>query len=113
MDVTHLVGVHEAGIAHHVAAVRQVDGQNGAAAMLNRAAAVIVKLLVVVRRDVAPGEVLLDPLEKLHVDSHEVFSLAVLRAFLHHPDLTVALDDLGFDLADLLMEQTGYIPSCR
>jgi hypothetical protein len=60
-----------------------------------------------VGRDVAAGEVLFDPLEELHVDGHEVFGFAVLRAFLHHPDLTVALDNFGFDLADLLMEQLG------
>ena len=50
VDEPDLVRVHEAGVAHHVAAVRQVDGQHRAAAVLDGAAAVVVELLVVVRR---------------------------------------------------------------
>ena len=38
MDEANLVGVHEAGVAHHVAAVGQVDGQHRSAAMLHGAA---------------------------------------------------------------------------
>ena len=64
VDETDLVRVHEAGVAHHVAAVRQVDRQHRAAAVLDRAAAVVVELLVVVRGDVAPGEDLLEVLEE-------------------------------------------------
>ena len=94
VDVADLVGVHEARIAHHVAAVGQVDRQNGAAAVLDGAGAVIVQIFVVVRRDVAAREVLLDPLEELRVDRHHVFDMAVLRAILDHPDLAVAFDDL-------------------
>ena len=33
VDVADLVGVHEARIAHHVAAVRQIDGQHRAASV--------------------------------------------------------------------------------
>ena len=105
MNVAHLIGIHEAGIAHHVAAVRQVDRQNGAAAVLDGAAAVIVETFVVVGRNVAAGEVLLDPFEELHVDRHQVFGLAVLRTVFDHPDLTIAFDDLGFDFADFLVKQ--------
>ena len=105
VNVAHLVGIHEAGIAHHVAAVGEIHRQNGAAAVLDGAAAVVVQTFVVVGRNVAAGEVLLDPLEELHVDGHEVFGLPVLGAFLDHPDLAVALDNVGLDLADLLMEQ--------
>ena len=43
VDVADLVGVHEARIAHHVAAVGQVDGEDGAAAVLDRGGAVIVQ----------------------------------------------------------------------
>ena len=39
------------------------------------------------------------------VDRHHVFEVAVDGAVLHHQDLAVALDDLGLDLADLLVEQ--------
>ena len=36
MHEPDLVRVHEAGIAHHVAAVRQIDRQNRSAAVLDR-----------------------------------------------------------------------------
>ena len=35
---SYLVGIHEAGVAHHVAAIGQIDRQNRSAAMFNRAA---------------------------------------------------------------------------
>ena len=105
VDVTHLIGVHEAGIAHHVAAVGQIHRQDGAAAVLYGAAAVVVQTFVVVGWNIPAGKVLLDPLEELHIDGHEVFGLAVLGAFLDHPDLAVSLNNVGFDLADLLVEQ--------
>jgi len=46
----------EARVAHHVAAVRQVDGQHRSAPVLDRGAPVVVQLLVVVRADVAARE---------------------------------------------------------
>ena len=104
-----LVGVHEARVAHHVAAVGQVDRQDRAAAVLDGAAAVIVQLLVVVRLDVAPRERLLEVLEHRRVDRHDVFEVPVHRAILDHQDLAVALDDLRLDLADLLVEQNRHV----
>ena len=109
VDVADLVGVHEAGIAHHVAAVGQVDGEHRAAAVAHRARAVAVQIFVVVRGNVAAGEVLLDPLEEFCVDGHQVFVLAVDGAFFHHPDLAVALDNLRLDLADFLVDEVGPI----
>ena len=109
VDVADLVGVHEAGIAHHVAAVGEVDGENRAAAVANGARAVVVQIFVVVRGNVAAGEVLLDPLEELGVDGHQVFVLAVDGALFHHPDLAIALDDLRLDLADLFVDEVGPV----
>ena len=109
VDVADLVGVHEAGIAHHVAAVGQVDSQHRAAAMAHRAGAVVVQGFVVVRGNVAARELLFDPLEELGVHGHQVFVLAVDGALLHHPDLAVALDNLRLDLADLLVHQVGPV----
>ena len=105
MDEPDLVRVHEARVAHHVAAVRQVDRQHRAAAVLDGAAAVVVQRLVVVRVDVAAREHLLEVLEHRRVDRHHVFEVAVQGAVLHHQDLAVALDDRRLDLADLLGEQ--------
>ena len=45
VDVADLVGVHEARIAHHVAAVRQVDGEDRAAAVLDGRGAVVVQAI--------------------------------------------------------------------
>jgi hypothetical protein len=108
-----LVRVHEAGVAHHVAAVGEVDGQHRAAAVLHGGAAVVVQLLVVVRADVAAREHFLEVLEERRVHRHHVLEVAVMRAVLDHQDLAVALDDGRLDLADLLVEQTetSFLPS--
>ena len=58
VDEADLVGVHEAGIAHHVAAVGEVDGEHRAAAVGDGGGAVVVQLLVAIAvgADVAAGE---------------------------------------------------------
>ena len=109
VDEAHLVGVHEARVAHHVAAVGEVDRQHRAAAVLDGAAAVVVQLLVVVRRDVAAREHLLEVPEHLRVDRHHVLEVAVDRAVLDHQDLAVALEDRRLDLADLLVQQDRHV----
>ena len=107
MDEADLVGVHEAGVAHHVAAVGEVDGEHRAAAVGDGRGAVVVEVLVAfaVGADVAAGEALFKVLEEGRVDGHDVFKVAVLGAVLDHQDLAVALDDLGLDFADLFIEQ--------
>jgi hypothetical protein len=65
VNVAHLVRVHEAGIAHHVAAVGEVNGQHRAAAVRTVLEPCLCKSFVVVRRDVAAREVLLDPFRNL------------------------------------------------
>ena len=90
VDEPDLVRVHEAGVAHHVAAVGEVDGQHRAAAVLDGGAAVVVQLLVVVGPDVAAREHFLEVLEERRVDRHHVLEVAVDGAVLHHEDLAVA-----------------------
>jgi hypothetical protein len=109
VDEANLVGVHEARVAHHVAAIRQVDSQHCAATILNRAGTVIVQLLVVVCVDVSSRKHLFDVGKKLRIDRHHVFEVAMSRTILHHPDLTITFDNLSFDLTDLLIDQNGYI----
>ncbi len=65
----------------------------------------VVQLVVVVGANVAAGENFFKVLEERRVDGHDVLKVAVLRAILHHEDFAVALDDLGFDFADLLVEK--------
>jgi len=50
-----------------------------------------------VRRECRGPEILLDPMRKLRINGHHVFVLAVDRAFLHHQDFAIALDDLRLD----------------
>ena len=64
VDEPDLVRVHEARVAHHVAAVGQVDGQHRAAAVQHGGGAVVVQLLVVVGADVAAREHLFEVLEE-------------------------------------------------
>ena len=105
VDEADLVRVHEARVAHHVAAVGQIDRQDRAATVLDGAAAVVVELLVVVGADVAARKDVLEVLEERRVVRHDVFEVPVQRTILDHQNLAVALDDGGLDLADLLVEQ--------
>ena len=105
VDEADLVRVHEAGIAHHVAAVGQIDRQHRPAAVLDRAAAMVVQLLVVVRLNIAAGKHLLEVLEEVGIHRHHVLEVAVDGAILHHQNLAVALENRRLDLADLLVEQ--------
>ena len=59
-----LIGVHEARIAHHVAAVRKVDREHRTAAMFNGRSPVVMELFVVVGRDVAARENVLKVFEE-------------------------------------------------
>ena len=103
VDEADLVGIHEAGVAHHVAAVGEIDGEDRSAAVLHGAGAVVVEIFIVVGADVAARENSSEVLEERGVDRHHVFKVAVNGAILHHQDLAVAVDDLRLDFADLLV----------
>ena len=106
VDVADLIRVHEAGVAHHVAAVGQVDRQDRPAPVLDRRGAVIVQR-VGDRIEVAAGEETLDPAQKIRIDGQRVGERSVLRAGLLDDHLAVALDDVRFDLADVLVDEGG------
>ena len=105
VDEANLVRVHEAGIAHHVATVGQIDGQHRTAAMGDGRGAVVVEFLIIVGADIAARENFFKMGEKLGIDRHDVFEVTVLGAILHHQDLAIALDDLRLDLANLLVQK--------
>src|SRR5580704_3070693 len=75
------------------------------ASMKHGAAAVMMQLLVIVGANVAAWEYVLQVLEECGVHRHHVFEVAVNGAVFHHQDLAIALDDLGLDLAGLLVHQ--------
>jgi len=68
-----------------------------------------VEVFVVVRGNVAAGELLFDPVEELGIDGHHVFVVAVDGAILNHPNLIVALDNLRLDFADFLVHQIAPV----
>ena len=105
MDEPDLVGVHEAGVAHHIAAVREIDREDRSAPVRHRARTVVVEIFVVVGADVAARENLFEVIEEFGVDRHHVFEVAVNGAILHHQDFAVARDDLRLDFADFLVAQ--------
>src|ERR1039458_10065506 len=105
VDVADLVGVHEAGIAHHVAAVGQIDGQHRAASIFHRRRSMMMQMFVAVGLDVAAGKTLFQVLSEFRVNRHQVFEVPVLGAVLDHPDLAVAFDDLGFNLSHFFVHQ--------
>jgi hypothetical protein len=104
--VTDLIRVHEAGVTHHVAAVRQVNRQHRAAPELDVGRAVTMDVRVFRRAKIAPVEQRLDAPQKFGTGRHHVNELAVLRARLTHDDAPVLLDDLRFDFARMLVHQS-------
>ncbi len=100
-----LVRVHETRIAHHVAAVGEIDSQDRAAAVSDGAGTVIVQFLVVMRANVAAGEYVFQMLAEGGIDRHEIFEVAVDGTLLHHDDLAVLLDDIGLDFAQFFVLQ--------
>src|SRR6266542_2364242 len=109
MNKANLVGVHEAGIAHHVAAISKVDRQDSAAAILDSAGAVVMKFFVRMRIDVPAWEHLFDVCEEFNVDGHHVFKVPVHRTIFDHPNLAIAFDDLSFDFPDFFIDQNTHV----
>jgi hypothetical protein len=56
VNITNLVRIHEARIAHHVAAVGQVDSQNSAASKLDIRSSVMMNVFVFSSAEVATKE---------------------------------------------------------
>jgi hypothetical protein len=109
VDIADLVGIHEARITHHVATIGEVNGEHRATTVFDCAGTMVVESFIVVSPNVATWKVLFDPFQELHIFGHHVFKLAVFRAVFHHPNLTVALQDRRFDLADVIGDETPVI----
>ena len=108
VHVADLIGVHEARVAHHVAAIGEVDGQDGAAPVLNARRAVIAQRRE--RREVVATRVeVLDAARKGGVDREDVLEVAVLRARLFHLQHAVDFVDVRADLAGLPVDERRQI----
>ena len=105
MDKSNLICIHKARIAHHVAPVSKIDGQDRSAPILNRAGTVIVQFLIIVSSNVAARKHCLNMFQERRINRHNVLKASVDWAILHHPDLAGALNDLGLNLANLFAEQ--------
>ena len=73
--------------------------------MGNGAGAVVVQLFIIVRANIPAGENIFQMLEEGRIHRHHIFKPAVDRAFLHHQNLAIALDNLRLDLAQFLVEK--------
>ena len=98
MHKPHLIRIHKTGIAHHIAAVGEIDGQHRTAAVRDGGRAMPMQAFILVGADVASRKHLLEVAEEFGVNGHHIFEAAVARALFHHKDLAVALDDVGLDL---------------
>jgi hypothetical protein len=109
VNETNLVCIHEARIAHHVAAIGQVDREHGAPTILDGACTMIVKFLVVMRLNISTRKHIFNVGEKLGIDGHHVFEVPVGGTILHHPDFAISFNDLGLNLAHFFVEQHRHI----
>ncbi len=60
-----------------------------------------------------PGKQRFNVLQKLRIDRHHVFEMAVGRTILDHPDLAIAFDDLRLDLADVFVDKSRNFSARR
>ncbi len=72
---------------------------------LDRTAAVVVQLLVVVGTNITARKRFFEVLEEGGVNRHRVLEVPMNRAILDHDDLAVLLGDSGLDLADLFRQE--------
>ena len=103
VNESDLIGIHKTRVAHHIASVRQIDCQNRATAILDRACPVVMELFGVVRPLVPTWELILKVGKHLWISRHNVFKAPMLRTLLYHPDLAVALDNFSLDFTDLFV----------
>ncbi len=108
MDVADLVGVHEARVAHHVAAVGQVDGEHGAAAVLDGGSAVVVDIIGH-HLEVPPGKKRFHALQEAGIHGHHVLELTMLGTGFDHPHLIVTLDDARLDFARIAVDEHAIV----
>ena len=99
VDVRAVVGVHEAGRAFQIAAVRQIDDQRDAASGPNRRRPVVVNVRVPGAREVMAEVQRFHSLEERGIRREDVLERSVLGACLAHQDSAGLLEDVGVDHA--------------
>ena len=105
MNITNLVRIHEARVAHHVAAVGQIYSQDRAAPKLNVGGSVTVDVRVFGGAKVAAKKQRLDSFQEGGIGGHYVHKLAVFGTGLAHNHLSVLFQNLGLDLARMFIHQ--------
>src|SRR5207244_7887705 len=98
--------IHEARIAHHVAAIGEIDSQDSAAAKLNVRCPMLVNARIFRGAKVATEEERFDSFQERRISRHHICELAVLRASLAHDDLTIFFQNLGLKFTRMLMHQS-------
>jgi len=104
VHVADLVRVHEARVAHHVAAVGEIDRQHGAASVFDRRGAVVVQA-VRHRIEVAAGEQMFEAAEERGIDREGVLEGAVLGTGLLDDDLAIPLENRCLDFPHVLVDE--------
>ena len=109
VHVAHLIRIHEAGVAHHVAAIREIHGEHRAPPIANVGRAVSVQVCVVRRLEVAPVEAALEGRAQLGVDRENVLVVSVpLAAFLDE-DPPPLFDDASGNLRGAALQEIGQV----
>src|SRR5687768_937038 len=105
MYVTDLVRIHEARIAHHVAAVSQVNGQYRSTPKFDVRSSVTMNRRVFGCAKVAAKKQRFNSSKELGISCHHVIKLPVFRTSFTHDDVAVDFQNLCFDFTRMLMHQ--------
>jgi hypothetical protein len=97
VDVPELVGIHIAGVALHVAAVRQVNDEKGPTAVFDAGNAMPMNVLVGGTSKISAKIQILEPAEEIRVRRDDVLKQTVLSADLPHDNPASFLKNMGLD----------------
>ena len=109
MNIANLIGIHEAGIAHHVASVGQIHRQHSAASELDAGVPMAMDVVIFGATEIPPEEEAFDSTGKFGVGGEHIFERPVLVAHLPHDHLTALFQNLGLDFTRVPGHQGGEV----
>ena len=107
MDIANLVGVHETGVTHHVAAVGEIDGEHRTSAVANRGATVIVKPRL--GWEISSGKEPFHACQKRGIDGEHVGESPVVGTAFLYDDSSISLENLSLDLTHMVVDEGAVI----
>ena len=105
MNITHLVGIHETLIAHHIAPVGQIHGQNGSAAIFDGRVPVPMDMRRPPRMEIPAKKQTFHPFGEIRICREDILKGAVLFTNLAHQHTAALFHNLSLDASRVFPDQ--------